>query len=156
MTTDHSRLRLQAWLDGELPAVEAGDVARSVETDAAVAALARELRRTRSWLAAGEMPRTVPESREFYWSRIQRAIERGDAAGLAVEGARSPTLRWLRWLVPAGLAAALAVVWFSAKPLPTQNAGLRRAEIDSPQDDSGTITFRSDREQMTVVWIGNP
>jgi anti-sigma factor RsiW len=156
MTTDHSRLRVQAWLDGELPAVEAGEVSRWVETDAEAATLARELRQVRSWLAAGELPRRLVEPRELYWSQIRRAIEPVNAPEADVEGAHPPMLRWLRWLVPAGLAAALAVVWFSARPLPTQNASLRRAEIDSPQEDSGTITFRSDREQMTVVWIGNP
>lgn len=153
--TDETILRVQAWLDGELPSAEAPAVSALVQADARAARLAQELGTVRSWLAVGELPRPLPESREFYWSKIRRGIE-GDATAEAVGGGRVSGLRWLRWLVPAGLAAALAVALFTAKPPPAQNAGLTSAEIDSPQEDWGTITFRSDSEQMTVVWVGNP
>jgi len=103
-----------------------------------------------------EAPQSLPESREFYWSKLQRALEGTGTGATATDGGPVPSLRWLRWLLPAGLAAALALVLYTAKPPPPQNAGLTSTEIDSPQEDWGTITFRSDREQMTVVWIGNP
>ena len=154
--TEQQTHEIQAWLDGELPAAEAAAMLRLTQTDPAAAQMAQELRRVRSWLAAGEMSRTVPESREFYWSKIQRAIEGRAGAATAADQARVAGWRWLRWLVPAGLAAALAVVLLTSKPPPPQNAGLVPPEIDSPQEDQGTMTFRSDSEQMTVVWLGNP
>ena len=154
--TDETRFRVQAWVDGELPESAAADASRLIQTDPAAARLAQELGMVRSWLAAGEAPRSLPESREFYWSKLQRALEGTGTGATATDGGPVPSLRWLRWLLPAGLAAALAVVLYTAKPPPPQNAGLTSTEIDSPQEDWGTITFRSDREQMTVVWIGNP
>jgi anti-sigma factor RsiW len=137
--TDETRLRVQAWLDGELPAAEAAAVSALVEADAEAADAVRELRWVRSWLAAGELPRALPESREFFWSKVERAIEprssgKPEVAAEEVEGA---SLRGrLRWLVPLGLAAALAALLFTAKPPPAQNAALTSAEIDSPQEDS--------------------
>jgi hypothetical protein len=154
--TDETTLRVQAWLDGELPSADVSAVSRLAQTDAGAAQVAQELKLVRSWLAAGEMPRSLPESREFYWSKIQRAIVSHAETKATADGGRLAGWRWLRWVVPAGLAAALAVVWFTSEPSPPQNAGLTSAEIDSPQEDWGTITFRSDSEQMTVVWVGNP
>lgn len=157
--TDETKLRVQAWLDGELSAPDAAAMSALVEEDAGAADTARELRSVRSWLASGELSRALPEPRELYWSKIRREIEpqASGKPGLAEEEHEGASLwAWLRWLVPVGLAAAVAAVLFTAKPLPAQNAALTSAEIDSPQENSGTITFRSDSEQMTVVWVGNP
>jgi len=154
--TDETALRIQAWLDGELPSAEVSAVSRLVQSDAGAAEAAQELETVRSWLAAGEMPRSLPESREFYWSKIQRTIVGHAETEATTDAGRLAGWRWWRWVVPAGLAATLAVVLFTSKPSPPQSAGLTSAEIDSPQEDWGTITFRSDSEQMTVVWVGNP
>lgn len=154
--TDQRKLEIQAWLDGELPAAEAEAIQRLTQTDPQAAQLTRELGWVRSWLAAGEVPRPLPESREFYWSKIQRAIEASASEVTAADQTRMASWRWLRWLVPAGLAVALALVFLTSTPPPSQNAVLTPSEIDSPREDQGTITFRSDSEQMTVVWIGDP
>ena len=69
-------LKLKAWVDGQLPVHEADAVARLIETDAAARAVLTELRNTRSALAGFEDGIKLPESREFYWSKIARAIER--------------------------------------------------------------------------------
>ncbi len=151
--TQDTEMRVQAWLDGELSPAEAQQVARMAETDAETARVVRELRQFKSLLAVGELPRTVPATREFYWSGIARALGQPVEAREESEWAWAVARRWLRWVVPAGIVAAVAVVLLTSKPAPTQNAGLLPAEIDSPVEEAGSITFRSDREQMTVVWV---
>jgi len=68
-------LKLQAWMDGQLPGPEAAEIARLAETDAEARALLTELQQTRAALAGFESEIKVPESREFYWSKIARAID---------------------------------------------------------------------------------
>ncbi len=149
------QLKLQAWLDGELGPADVRDVARRVARDPEAAALARELKLTRQWLAAGEVPRTVPEPREFYWAQIARRLE--PRAPLAPSPAPAgPVLRrWLGWLIPATAAGLLAAGWLVPRLAPAQRVAVQPAEIETPTDEIGTITFRSESEQMTVVWINS-
>jgi hypothetical protein len=153
---EQTALRLQAWLDGELPSSEAAEVLRQVNTERDAAALARELKLTRSWLTGNELPRTVPESREFYWSKIARELRPPGSAAADPEPPPAPGWGWWRWLIPATLAAALAAfLWMPGSAPPRQNAGLAPAEVENSQEDLGNITFRSDSEQMTVYWVNN-
>ncbi|MCX8108682.1 MAG: hypothetical protein N3G20_07760 [Verrucomicrobiae bacterium] len=145
-------LRIQAWVDGRLSASEARHVEELIRTDAEARSVATELRWIKAAFAGGEVERKVPESREFYWSKIQRAI----IASGAVKESR-PVRRWermLRWLVPAGIAAALGFLVFL--PLFDRNredVWISGAEIESPLSDVSSITFRSELEGVTVVWI---
>jgi hypothetical protein len=34
--------------------------------------------------------------------------------------------------------------------------GITQEEIDNPLDDSDSFSFRSESQQMTLVWIANP
>jgi len=154
--TEQTKLRLQAWVDGELPPAEAAEVIRLTETDADTAAIVQEIKLTRGWLAGNELPRPVPESREFHWSKIERQLRTPDSAAPASKADAGWIMARLRWLVPAGLAAVLAIVLLTSPRPASESAALMPPEIDSPQEDVGTITFRSDSEQMTVVWVGNP
>jgi len=70
------QLKVQAWLDGELPEAEAREIAEWLATDREAAALAGELRNTRQALAGHEAEIRLPESREFFWSKIEREIQR--------------------------------------------------------------------------------
>lgn len=63
-------LKLQAHLDGELPAGEAQAVAEMVAKDAHARELLRELTNTRAALTDHEAEFKVPASREFYWNGI--------------------------------------------------------------------------------------
>ncbi|NLH72014.1 MAG: hypothetical protein GX456_03055 [Verrucomicrobia bacterium] len=146
-------IKIQAWLDGELAGSEAESVERLIAQDADARALVAELRWTKSALVRGELERPVPESREFYWSKIERAIR-------ATETARQAVLDrpWvglvLRWFAPAGIVAALAL--FLVLPIlrqSRQQPWVAGAEIESPLSDVGSITFRSEAEGMTVVWV---
>jgi len=148
-----SQLKLQAWLDGELSPADVRDVLRRVEQDAESAALARELKLTRQWLAVGEPNRSVPETREFYWSQISRRLTpRNTPAELSLSPGRI-LARWWGWLAPAAAVCVLAAVWLVPRLTPPSSAAVHPAEIETPTDELGSFTFHSDREQMTVVWV---
>src|SRR5262245_62016701 len=102
-------LKLQAWVDGELPEGEARAVATLVETDPEARALVTELRMTHAFMASNEPEASLPESREFYWSKIQRAIEREAAAATTTT---TDTVSWVailrRFLTPVSGLALIA------------------------------------------------
>jgi len=72
----NAQLKLQALLDGELPEAEASEVAKWLARDREAAALLEELRHTGAALKGAEMGVRLPESREFFWSKVQREIQR--------------------------------------------------------------------------------
>lgn len=167
--------QLQAWVDGQLPPDEARELAARVERDPALRALADNLRSFSRLLKDHEPVRGVPDSREFYWSRIRQGIERaGAAAAPAPESERAggAWLRWLAWMVPAA-GAALALVAFLSQPSPQERearpvavaeavegpraadrGGPGNLEVESPSDQLTTLTFYSAQDAMTVVWLG--
>jgi len=68
-------LQIQALLDGELSGRQARKVEQWLAGDADAQALAQELKATKTALAQNEPLLALPETREFYWSKIQRQIE---------------------------------------------------------------------------------
>ena len=64
------QLKLQSYLDGELPEAEAAEVARWLSEDQEASALLTELRQTTQAMAGFEDGVRLPESREFFWSKI--------------------------------------------------------------------------------------
>lgn len=151
--TLETQLKLQAWLDGELPPADFRDVLRLVERNPQASALVRELQLTRQWLAAGESLRPVPETREFYWSQIARHLPPRSLAATALGRPQPAWHRWLAWLAPSVAVLVLLGVWLHPRLAPSQRAAVHPAEIETPPEDLGTFTFRSDTEQMTVVWV---
>ncbi len=141
-------LKLQAWLDGELSAAEARELEQLASTDADLAALAGELRMTKGILAGNEPgPVNVPESREFYFSRISREIERLErqpAPAVPSFWAKS----WVRFLAPMGAAAALVLVL----ALPDRSK-TTADETETSVQESPVIQFHSTTEKMDVIWI---
>lgn len=153
------KLKVQAWVDGELPASEAARVAELARTDPAAAALAAELRMTRGFLAGNELEVKLPESLEFHWSKIQRAIEKAEAEPPVRE-----SLPWLaalgRMLVPVSgvaLVAFLTVVSIGIFNRGTSSGNgeelLVEEEILSRHID--TYTYKSQTDNMFVVYIIN-
>lgn len=150
---DETAMRLQAWVDGDASAPPPAEVAALLERDPEARALAAELRMTRDALREGEPVQTVPETREFYWSKIERAIAREQDRAVEAPAIR-PSGWLLRWLAPAGILAMLALL--VASPVLRGRPGLGgrpMAEIDSPLDDLSSFSFRSESEGMTVVWV---
>jgi anti-sigma factor RsiW len=148
------QLKLQAYFDGELPAREALAVETSLAADAEARALLAELRHTGGALAGYEAEIKLPEAREFYWSKIQREIQRQDTAGLT-RSATQP--RWFRFLIPAGAFAAVAIAGlFGALQMGWFGSGARTPQIETFLADSGAMTYRDEIERTTVVWLSYP
>lgn len=144
-------LRLQAWMDGELTgrgAAEAEALAGTAEGTRVLTALRAARDTARS--AAAEWP--LPESREFFWSKVRRTIE---AAGRRPPAALPSAWGWLRWaLLPVGAAAGLALFLFARQPGGTAGSGgLVGQSLETPLDDMRALVFHSQSDGITVVWV---
>ena len=116
MKTTDLPLDLQAYVDGELDASRRVDIERVLRNDAEARQLVEGLRAIGKLVRENEPTHSVPASRAFYWSQIQRRIDSAEArdAALSTESASTPpvksALQWLRWLLPALGVAAVAVI----------------------------------------------
>src|SRR5690242_5162951 len=102
-------LKLQAYLDGELTETEAREVAGRLARDPQAEALLMELRQTCETLQGFEEGVRLPESRDFYWSKIQRGIQRLDQAAPEAPAPIPLIARMRRLLVPAAGLALLVI-----------------------------------------------
>jgi len=147
---EERQLKLQAFLDGELPEAEAREISAWLARDEEATALSKELRNTRQALKSAEAGVRLPESREFYWSKIQREIERSERA--PVSRVRPSILERLRRvLVPA---AAFAIV-IAAGVLMFHGIS-NRTESEMAVADSGAFTYRDYANGTTLVWVSYP
>lgn len=150
-----SNIRLQAFLDGELPEKEAAELRQWLERDAAARDLASELRATQAALRmfAGDLK--VPESREFYWSKIQREINRLDApARPAPSGSWIHALR--RWLVPISSVAVIVIVGLVSLVQSPLMRGTPSGADEFAMTDSNAFTYRDFTSGTTLVWLDYP
>ena len=149
------QLKLQALLDGELSEAEASEMAQRAARDPEVVALLGELRNTREALTGFETGIKLPESREFFWSKVQREIQRLETP--AAKPAPAPLSALLRrFLVPA---SALALVFIAGVVLtqPTGRWGRTPvADIETALADSGAFTYRDYSAGTTLVWLSYP
>jgi anti-sigma factor RsiW len=144
------QLKLQAYLDGELPPGEAREVADWLARDADARALLGELQNTVGAVAGYESEIKLPEAREFYWSKIQREIRRLESSPT------NPTstswfAAWRRVLLPV---VSLAVVVLAAVVLAPQ-LGLRlgSSETEFALTDANAFTYRDYNSGTTLVWL---
>ena len=153
-------LKLQGYLDGALSERERRRVEDWLAEDAEATKLLRELTWIRSCLVEHEPAPVLPESREFYWGKIAREIEREEHA---LARARTPwealldMVPWRRALAPvSGMALALFLVVGFLKfydlgvlePYPRH-----LAQVENPSDEMGAFSFRSQSENVFVVWL---
>jgi anti-sigma factor RsiW len=147
------QLKLQAYIDGELPPGEAREAANRLATDSEAVALLAELRNTRKALAGFEETTELQESREFYWSKIEREIQRLEVKPEPVSIPFSARLR--RFLFPAAAFALLVITGLVAVqhigPTGSSSSQLATASLDP-----GVITYRDDAQGVTVVWLSYP
>ncbi len=152
-------LKVQAWLDNELSAKEAVEVAALVATDVGAQALAAELKSLKAAVHGNELGLTVPESREFHWSKIERAIAHAEKAAPQAEAAGvSPFFAWIRnWIAPMAGLAALVAVLIVVVP---RSSEPEYSETEAPSEDVGVIHFKDPASGMTIIWFydqaGNP
>jgi anti-sigma factor RsiW len=144
-----SQLKLQAYLDGELPSGEAREVAGWLARDADARALLGELQNTVGAVAGYESELRLPEAREFYWSKIQREIRRLETTPSTVTSA-SWFAAWRRLLVPV---ASLAVVVVAAVLLaPQLGFRLGSSQAEFALTDANAFTYRDYNSGTTLVF----
>jgi len=153
--TEEQQIQLQAFLDGELPEPEACAVAAWLARDAEATALLAELRHTRQALAGLEAEIKLPESREFYWSKIEREIRRCEQPAPA-RPVVSLWTAWRRFLVPAGVMAALVMVAVVASLQFRASGQPRVPELQTAMADSSAFTYRDYSAGVTLVWFSYP
>ena len=144
-------LKYQAFVDGELSESEARRVAQVLEGDADARALVAELRNSKAMLSGNEPEVTLPESREFYWGKIQRQIECLEREPVAAGPRWLAVLAgWRRFVAPlAGVAVItflgmVAVRFYNPEPVDYL------AEIENLSEESTAYSFRAGN--MFVVW----
>jgi len=143
------QLKLQAHLDGELSPAEARGIQARLARDPEARALLAELTATTAALADFEDGRRLPESREFFWSKIEREIHR-DASSASPSAALPWWAGWRRWLVPIGTAAMVALAGLMAT-----RPGLA-PEAEAELADPGAFTYRDYTARTTLVWLSYP
>ena len=111
------RLKIQAWLDGELAPQESAIIANLVDSNLEAKSVADELETIQIILKTGENEAKLEDSRTFYWSQIQRQIESEELTA-AKEPNRTQVLEshpsgqgnLLHWLLPAGSLLAISAL----------------------------------------------
>jgi len=155
--TQEQQLKLQAFLDGELPEREAREILAWTQRDAAAAELLAELKNTRQIMMNSEPRLSLPESREFFWSKIEREIQRLDSQpAVAPEPSVFAALR--RWLLPAVAVSALVIAGLIAHFHAPPSGVTLVADADAPTVEttlanSEATTYRDASEGTTLVWF---
>lgn len=143
-------LKLQALVDGELDARERREVEALLAGDASVAALMQELNWTKAAVIGNEAALALPESREFFWSKVQRGIAAEAQHQALVPQTSSPW--WAKLLFPAsGLAAMVAVMFVLSGPRATTDDALN----ENVAEDINAYSFHSEAEKMSVVYVSD-
>jgi anti-sigma factor RsiW len=160
MNITERELKLQAYLDGELPAAEAAEVERWLDQDAQMLTLSTELKHTKAALKTGEVELQCPETREFYWSKIARTIETEDRQAARATSRDLPW--WRKLMLPVGALAALAVTLTMLQTkdphaLPSKEStiiaeAVNAASVEQLDESMGAITYKDSSEGVTVVW----
>ena len=151
----NAQLKLQALLDGELPEAEASGVTKWLDRDREAAALLEELRHTRVALTGAEMGVRLPESREFFWSKVQRGIQRLESP--AQKPARPSYLVILRrLLVPASTASVVLIAGLVLLRSTLTPAITTATVLETAVADSGAFTYRDYSAGATLVWLSYP
>ena len=145
-----AQLKLQAYLDGELPEAEAREVANWLARDREAVALFAELRNTRQALLGLEVGVELPETREFFWSKIEREIRR-QAQPEPIARPSGLLATWRRFLVPAGALAALAIAAMLGL-----HSGSGVSTAETAVADPAAFTYRDFSTGTTLVWFSYP
>ena len=145
-------LQLQAYLDGELPDNETRRVTELLTQDAAAQVLLNELTFTKKALQGNELEMTLPETHDFYWSKIAREIERQDRTE-----APAPATPWWRgsfkYLAPLGGLAAICLLLVVPGTKEGEGEASSAAVIENLSPDMVVSTFRSQADGFKVIWL---
>lgn len=149
------QLNIQAYADGELSGAAAAKIEQRLAADPEARRLLRELNHTKQALASGEPEYKLPESREFFWSKLERDIRRQTPSAVR-PGLMDAIAAWAhRHLAPLATATAVfAAVLILAASRPWASRPVADyAEAESLMPDISLLTYRSQSDQMTVIWL---
>jgi anti-sigma factor RsiW len=157
------QLKLQAFLDGELPEREAREILAWTQRDSAAASLLAELKNTRAAMTKSEPHLSVPESREFFWSKIEREIQRTESRVISTPRVSIFTsLR--RFLLPASAVATVVIAGMIAhfefpnnapKAVVENVADADTTTVETTLANSDATTYRDASEGTTLVWFSS-
>ncbi|MBC8002919.1 MAG: hypothetical protein H7X97_10065 [Opitutaceae bacterium] len=146
-----TELKLQAHLDGELTPAETRDMESLLARDTGARELLAELTMVKTCLPVNEPEVKVPETREFYWSKIHREI------GRTAKPEPIRTRWWqalhsrLVWSTGGIAGIALAALFlFDGRGLSTYS---QPEEVSNLNEEMNSISFRSEAHQMSVVYL---
>ena len=132
------KLKIQAWLDGELAPQESARIADLIDNDLEAKELSEDLSAMQKALEVGEKTAVLEGSREFYWSQVERQIE---AEEPITENAQPELMSGslgnaLRWLIPVGSLAAISALMLNFNSINTTpdllETGEQGIEVSQP------------------------
>jgi anti-sigma factor RsiW len=157
--SEEQQLKLQAFLDGELPEREEREILAWTQRDGAAAALLAELKNTRQTILKSRPQLSVPESREFFWSKIEREIRRLEPPAAArPDVSIFAALR--RFLLPASAIATLVIAGMIAhfnvpKTVVESMADSDATTVETTLASTDATTYRDASEGTTLVWFSD-
>lgn len=138
-------LEIQASADGETNAVKDRALRQLLAQDSEAQRLHAEISNLKAILRRHESGIQVSDSREFYWSQIQRRIEVEEQAAKRAQAMSAGMHIW-RWLAPMmAISAVIAVV--ALQPFTGGK------EIKATANPVTTVTFSSEADGVTIHWI---
>ena len=154
MKENEIELKIQALVDGELTEFEAGKLRDRIKNDIRLQILHERLTQMKDLISTHEMPRVLPESSDFYWSKIAQEIEVGGSD--AQSSAQSLGMKWVfRRLAPLlGIASVALIITLQGPNLPDLGIVLdHNHELELLADEIDVMTFNSADDSLSVVWI---
>ena len=151
------KLRIQAWMDGELAPKEAAQIATLIEENPEALALSEELRVMENALHFGEKPAILDDSRDFYWSQIERQIDAGEPLPEPYVGPVTASSNILRWMVPVGSLGVIVVLMINFGAMsPQTQPSVPRVISDVPVSatPTGLAESASGREEESTELNG--
>ena len=148
---EETKIKLQAYLDGELSNSEAREISELLSKDRDAQALLAELQFVKNALHENEMDLKLPETREFFWSKIEREIERKPERAVQNSSWWRPAYNRFA----AALAAGCALVMVSVIAFNNENSATLPVVVEGTGDEMGAITYHSHADRMTVVYLFN-
>jgi len=150
---DDAQLKLMAYLDGELPAEEVAEIESLIKADQEAADLVSELRWAQEAISGNELEIKVPETREFYWSKISKAIEFEEKQAERAAGSSEKLKWWNKILLPFAGVAAVALVFTFANPNQTPQVDGPAPVIDNPESAIQLDEYYDEQEQTSMIWV---
>lgn len=147
-----TQLKLQAFLDGELPEDEAREMVSWIARDEEAKALHAELKNTRKAIKDSEPNVRLPEAREFYWSKIEREIQRLEPVAQTARSV-SPLEFLRRLLMPV---SAFAVIVVAGLITFYPGGSSHSPETEVAMANSSAFTYHDYSAGMTLVWLPFP